>query len=62
MIQETMENEEISEIIGCSRTMLDEPDNAICGRIVGDFGNAIAVELYDGNVAVYDRGELLIFD
>ncbi len=57
-----MDYEENSMIIGCSCTMLNDPDNAICGRIVCDYGNEIAVEHYDGKVAVYGRDELLIFD
>lgn len=57
-----MDYDENSMILGCSCTMLAERDNAICGRIVGDYGNEIAVELYDGNVAIYKRDELLIFD
>jgi len=57
-----MDYDENSMILGCSCTMLAEQDNAICGRIVGDYGNEIAVELYDGNVAIYKRDELLIFD
>ena len=57
-----MDYEETTEIIGCSCTLLDESDNAICGKVVGDYGNDIAVESYDGKVSIYDRNELLIFD
>lgn len=57
-----MEYEEMTEIIGCSCTLLDESDNAICGKVVGDYGNDIAVESYDGKVSIYDRNEHLIFD
>lgn len=57
-----MEYEDKDTIIGCSCTILDDPDNAICGRIVADFGTEIAVEMYDGKVALYERDELLIFD
>ena len=57
-----MDYEEMTEIIGCSCTLLNETDNAICGKFVGDYGNDIAVESYDGKVSIYDRNELLIFD
>lgn len=58
----TMDYEEMTGIIGCSCNLLDESDNAICGKVVGDFGTEIAVESYDGRVAIYDRNELIIFD
>ena len=58
----TMDYEEMTEIRGCSCTLLNESDNAICGKVVGDYGNDIAVESYDGKVSIYDRNELLIFD
>lgn len=57
-----MDYEEMTGIIGCSCNLLDESDNAICGKVVGDFGSEIAVEGYDGRVAIYDRDELIIFD
>jgi hypothetical protein len=60
--QEKMEYEEVTELIGCSCTLLSEPDNAFCARVVGDFGHEIAVQLFNGRVEVYDRDDVLIFD
>jgi hypothetical protein len=56
-----MDYEELSDLIGCFCTLLTEPDNAFCGRIVGEFGNELAVEMCD-RVEVADRCDVLIFD
>ena len=56
-----MEYEEISELIGCSCTLLTDPDNAFCGRVVGEFGHSVAVEMF-GRVEVHDLCDVLIFD
>jgi hypothetical protein len=56
-----MDYEELSDLIGCSCTLLTEPDNAFCGRIVGEFGNELAVEMTN-KVIVVDRSDVLIFD
>lgn len=56
-----MDYEELSDLIGCFCTLLTEPDNAFCSRIVGEFGNELAVEMCD-RVEVVDRCDVLIFD
>jgi len=55
-------DEEPTEVIGTSCSLLEEYKGYTEGRVVGDFGTSLVVQLTNGKEIVVDRNELLIYD
>lgn len=56
------EEEQATEIIGCSCTLLTPYKGYIEGEVVGDYGSEIVVRLNNGKEVVEYRDEVLIYD
>lgn len=56
------EEEQATEIIGCSCTLLTPYKGYTEGEVVGDYGSEIVVRLNNGKEVVEYRDEVLIYD
>lgn len=56
------EDEQDTDIIGCSCTLLTPYKGHTEGEVVEDYGNEIVVRLTNGKVVVEYRDEVLIYD
>ena len=56
------EDEQDTDIIGCSCTLLTPYKGHTEGEVVGDYGNKIVVRLTNGKEGVEYRDEVLIYD
>ena len=56
------EDEQDTDIIGCSCTLLTPYKGYTEGEVVGDYGNEIVVRLTNGKEVVEYRDEVLIYD
>ena len=54
--------EELTEIIGCSCTLLMPYKGWHDGVIVGDYGTEVVVQLNNGKEIVESRDDVLIYD
>lgn len=54
--------EQETDIIGCSCTLLIPYKGYTEGEVVGDFGNEVVVRLTSGKEVVEYRDEILIYD
>ncbi|WP_455608361.1 ribonuclease P [Bacteroides rodentium] len=55
-------NEEPSDIIGASCTLLEPYKGYTEGTIVGDFGNRVVIRLTSGKEITEYRDEVIIYD
>ena len=56
------EEEQATDIIGCSCTLLTPYKGYTEGEVVGDYGSEIVVRLNNGKEVVEYRDEVLIYD
>lgn len=56
------EEEQATDIIGCSCTLLIPYKGYTEGEVVGDYGSEIVVRLNNGKEVVEYRDEVLIYD
>ena len=56
------EYEEMTDIIGCSCTLLMPYRGWYDGIIVGDYGTEVVVQLNNGKEIVENRDDVLIYD
>ncbi len=54
--------EELTEIIGCSCTLLMPYRGCYDGVIVGDYGTEVVVQLNNGKEIVEYRDDVLVYD
>lgn len=55
-------NEQETNIIGCSCTLLTPYRGHTEGEVVGDYGNEIVIRLTNGKEVVEYRNEVIIYD
>lgn len=55
-------NEQETNIIGCSCTLLTPYKRHTEGEVVGDYGNEIVIRFTNGKDVVEYRNEVLIYD
>lgn len=55
-------NEEPTEIIGASCTLLEDYKGYTEEQVVGDFGTNLVVQLSNGKEIVVSRNEVLVYD
>lgn len=55
-------NEEPTEVIGASCTLLEDYKGYTDGQVVGDFGTDLVVQLSNGKEIVVSRDDVLVYD
>lgn len=62
IIKKTIYNEELTDIIGCSCTLLIPYRGRTEGFVVADYGEDIVVKLRNGKEIVERRDDVLVYD
>ena len=56
------EYETMTDVVGCSCTLLTGKGRANCGTVLADYGYEVEVQLNNGRTRIISRDDILIFD